>query len=113
MPDVEHSRGRQGELWLAAVGLLATLLVGCSRVDNVEVRATAPGMASNPANLPPSPILAAERHERHVVVGAATRWVPRNVGVSLLQAGDDVQVKAQAEANGTWLAAEVILLDVD
>ena len=139
MSHVEHARVRQGEWLLAAVGLLASLLVSCSRADSVEVRASAPppATAASPAGPGASfqgavteidlereelgvavriewtPVLKAVREDRRVAVGPETRWEPAGAGLAMLHAGDEVQVEAVSRPDGTWRARQVQLFDID
>lgn len=140
MSNVAYSRVRRGERLLAAAGLLAALLVGCSRATTIEVRAS---MAPPPA--PPSttagpsesfqgavaaidfeagelvvdvqivwaPVIKAERQERRVTVGPQTRWEPAPTSLALLRVGDEVQVEGVGAPDGTWEARTVQLFDID
>ncbi len=139
MSNMEHRGVRQGEWVLAAVGLLAALLVSCSRVDNVEVSASGLPPASSTATGEPgerfqgavaavdaaadhfvlavrivwTPVLKAAQEDRQVIVGPQTRWVPSTAGAAQLRVGEDVQVEAVSLPDGTWQARTVQLFDVD
>ena len=140
MSIVEDSRFRRGHQVIAAVGLLAALLVGCSRATTVEVSAS----GSVPSAPPPTtagptesfqgavkaidlaagelvvdvqivwaPVIKAERQERRVAVGPQTRWEPLRTTLALLGPGDEVQVEAVLGPDGTWEARQVQLFDID
>ena len=137
--DVEHGRVGRGELLLAGVGLLAALLVSCTRVPTIEVSAGAPPALAGPvptepestfqgsvASLDPAaaelvvdvrivwtPVLTAERSERRVSVSPATRWEPAGTGLPGLRRGDEVQVKADSGPDGTWRARSIQLFDIE
>lgn len=139
MSNVEHAKFRDGDLLLAAVGLLAALLVSCSRVDTVEVSAAAPPKPPvTAADRPGStfqgsvasidldagelvvavqivwaPVLEADRHDRRVVVSPSTQWEPGPSGLASLHLGDEVQVEAVGGPDGAWLASKVSLFDID
>ncbi len=139
MSNVEHSRFRRGERLLAAVGLFAALLVGCSRAT-VEVSASAslppapPPTAAGPTEsfqgavasidlvaeellvdvqILWAPVIKADRHERRVTVSPQTRWEPSATSLALLREGDEVQVEAVSAPDGTWEARQVQLFDID
>ena len=140
MSSVEHSRFRRGERLLAAVGVLAALLVGCSPATTVEVSASAslppapPPTAAGPTEsfqgavaaidlvaeellvdvqILWAPVIKADRHERRVTVGPETRWEPSATSLVLLREGDEVQVEAVSAPDGTWEARQVQLFDID
>lgn len=139
MSNVEHPRLRDGEWLLAAVGLLAALLVGCSRTGTVEVSAAAPptvpvtapsgdvetfqgsvasldtanGMLVVAVQIVWTPVLKADPHERRVAIGPQTRWEPLGNGMAALRVGDEVQVEATSGPDGTWRARKVSLFDID
>ena len=142
MSNMEHRGVRQGEWLLVAVGLglLATLLVGCSRGDGVEV--SAGGIPPVPSTTAPAvpgekfqgsvasvdvnreefvvaveivwtPVLKATQEDRPVTVDAQTRWATGAGGLAELRAGEAVQVEAVSLPDGTWRARQVQLFDVD
>lgn len=139
MSHIEHARFRDGEWVLAAVGLLAALLLSCSRPGDIEVSAGAPLTA--PVTAPRgevssfqgsvasidvhsgelvvavqivwTPVLKADRHDRRVVLGPHTRWEPPGNGPAALRAGDQVQVEGERTPDDRWQARTVQLFDVD
>ena len=139
MSKVEHRGVRQGEWTLAAVGVLAALVVSCSRVQSVEVRASGLPPVSSTVPAEPAekfqgsvaavdaahddfvvsvriiwtPVVKAAREDRRVTVGPQTRWVPTTAGLAQLRGGDEVQVEAVSLPDGTWQARTVQLFDVD
>jgi hypothetical protein len=138
MSNTQHSRVRDGDWLLLAVGVLAALLVSCSRANSVEVRSAAPPA---PVTAPPgdieafqgsvasidmataelqvavqivwAPVLRAERSQRLVVAGPQTRWEPLGNGIAGLHVGDEVQVEATSGADGRWHAVTISLFDID
>ena len=140
MSNVEHGKSRRGERVLAAVGLCAVLLAGCSRTNTVEVSASAslppapPPTAAGPAEtfqgalaavdvaneelvvdvqIVWAPVLKAERGERRVALGPQTRWEPAGTTLALLRVGDEVQVEAVIGPDGIWEARQLQLFDID
>ena len=139
MAHVEQGRVRRGEWVLAAVGLLASLLVSCTRADSVEVSSSAVPPAPTASSPAPGsrfqgavtavdldrgeltvavqiewmPVLRAVREDRRVAVGADTRWVPAGTEFAMLHVGDEVQVDAVSGPDGTWQAQQVQLVDID
>jgi hypothetical protein len=140
MSNVEHGRSRRGERVLAAIGLCAALLAGCSRASTVQVSASAslppapPPTAAGPVetfqgavgslDVPAgelvvnvqivwAPVLKAERGERRVAVGPHTLWEPAGTALALLRVGDEVQVEAVMGPDGIWEARQVQLFDID
>lgn len=139
MSDDEHARAGAGGRLLAAAGLLAILLTGCSGRDTVEVSTAGPPRApvttvdenvstfQGPvASLDVArgefvvavaivwtPVIDAEPHERRVVVGADTRWPPGAAGVAALRVGEELQVQAEGGADGAWRARRIELFDLD
>jgi hypothetical protein len=140
MSNVEQGKSRRSERVLAAVGLCAALLVGCSRASTVEVSAS----ASVPPGPPPTaagptetfqgsvaaidvpgealvmdvqivwaPVLRAERGERRLALGPQTTWEPAGTALAVLRVGDEIQVEAAIGPDGTWEARQVQLFDVD
>jgi hypothetical protein len=125
---------------LAAVGLCAALLAGCSRATTVEVSASAsvppapPPTAAGPAEtfqgavasidttnkelvvdvqIVWAPVLKAERGERRVALAPQTRWEPAGTTLALLRLGDEVQVEAVIGPDGIWEARQLQLFDID
>jgi hypothetical protein len=144
MSDVVQSRSRERRARrFGAAVLLAGLAVGCGRVEQVEVRVSAPPTVESPpvpaSTLGPTtsfqgavtaldgaagemvvavqivwtPILKAESHARRVLLDASTRWEPALGGLSQVIIGDEVQVDALDVADGPWRALRVRLLDID
>jgi len=132
---------RRGRIFGVAV-LLAGLVAGCGRVEQVEVSATAPPTSAAPTTRPAAgpttsfqgavasldgeaggmvvavriiwaPVLRSETHERRVLVDGSTRWDPASGGLSRVLIGDEVQVDALDVADGPWRALRVRLLDID
>lgn len=140
MFNVEHGKSRRSERVLAAVGLCAALLVGCSRSSTVEVSASAavppgpPPTAAGPTEtfqgsvaaidvtaeelvmdvqIVWAPVLKAERGDRRVALGPQTSWEPAGITLALLRVGDEIQVEAAMGPDGTWEARQVQLFDID
>ena len=138
MWKMDGTRGGEGNVLLAA-GLLAALLVSCSRAGTVEVSAA--GSPSAPVTalegdvstfqgevtsidvvsgevvvavqIVWTPVLKADPHERRVVVGSGTRWEPIGNGLASLHVGDPIQVDAARSPDGRWRARTVQLFDLD
>ena len=140
MSNVDHRRVRRGERMLFAVGLLAAILAGCSRPSTVEVSASAalppapPITAAGPAesfqgavasidlavnelvvnvHIVWAPVIKADPHQRRVALGPQTGWQPPQTSLALLRVGDEVQVEAVSAPDGTWVARQVQLFDID
>jgi len=139
MSPMDHPKVGRGERMFATLGLLAVVLVGCSRAPSVEVSAGGvpppPPVASDePASrfqgavssvdvasrelvldvhIVWTPVLTAERGQRRVVIGPQTRWDPVQTGLEGLLVGEEVQVEADTGPDGTWQARRIQLLDID
>ena len=139
MSNVKHQRFREAEWVLAAVGVLAALLVSCSRPSVVEVSAAAPPTTAVTApagdvetfhgavasidrgrgelvvavQMIWAPVLKADRHDRRVVLGPQTRWEPAGNGLAGLYVADEVQIEATVGPDGTWQARKISLFDID
>lgn len=122
---------------LVVAGLLSATLVACGRSAPVEI-----GMSGLPPAVPPpattsfqgqvasvdantgivvvdvriiwTPVLAADPHERKVLVDAQTRWEPASSpGLAGLRVGEEIQVEAVEAVEGVWPAVLVQLFDVE
>ena len=133
MPLVGHVRLKR----LLVAGLLAATLAACGRPEPLQTV----GVANVPPPGPPAPttsfqgavasvdieagavvvavqivwtpVLKAHRHDRRVVVDAGTTWDPGSLGLAGLQVGEEVQVEALDEVDGSWPALRVRRFDVD